>query len=223
MIMARKNQSLQSRKVWSTHFNLYKDVFCYSLDVLDVSIISKKIEEDDISAVLLGVLQETCKKWSKERRSEIPAPLAQLPQQDPDKAQIKGLNALPQPDFTCPKFDMEMGESIFLDIECKLLGEPTSPTWILNRNYVKHGVDRFDCIKHEYGKHAPSGMMIGYMVSMTPKTILGEVNEQLHADSYQELDFAFTNKVDAYRVVMQRRKVKPVDFAITHIWADLRK
>jgi hypothetical protein len=223
MIMARKIQPLQSRKVWSTHFDLYKEVFCYSLDVLDISIISGKIEEDDISAVLLGILQETCKKWSKERKYEIPAPLAQLPQQDADKAQTKGLNALPQPDFTCPKFDMEMGENIFLDIECKLLGEPTSPTWILNKNYVKHGVDRFDCIKHEYGKRASSGMMIGYMLSMTPKKILGEVNGHLQADSYLELNFAFTNKVDTCRVVMQRRRVKPVNFAVTHIWADLRK
>ena len=220
--MARKSEPLQSRKVWSRHFNLYKEVFCYSLEVLDISIISGKIEENDISAVLLKILQETCKRWSKERRSEIPAPLAQLPQQDADKAQIKGLDALPQPDFTCPKFDMEMGENIFLDIECKLLGEPTSPTWILNKNYVKHGVDRFDCIKHEYGKHAPSGMMIGYLISMTPKTILSEVNRHLHANSYLELDFAFAKKVDICRVVMQRRKVKPINFAITHIWADLR-
>lgn len=220
--MARKFQPLQSRKIWNAHFNLYRMVFCYSLELLDISIIREKIEEDDISAALLVILQETCKKWSKKQKLEIPAPLAQLPQQNAEKAQKRGLNALPRPDFTCPKFDMEMGENIFLDIECKLLGEPTSPTWILNSNYVKHGVARFDCSVHEYGKRVSSGMMIGYIVSMTPKAILDEVNEHLRANGYLDLNFAFANKVDTCCVVTYRRKVKPISFTIAHIWANLR-
>lgn len=62
-------------------------------------------------------------------------------------------------------------------VECKRLGEPPRPDWILNRNYIEHGIARFRNPDWAYAKRAESGAMIGYMQSMTPSAILVAVNE----------------------------------------------
>lgn len=61
-------------------------------------------------------------------------------------------------------------------LECKRLGMPTSPGWILNENYVRDGIRRYITSPHEYGKGDDIGGMIGYVQSMKLDEILDEVN-----------------------------------------------
>jgi hypothetical protein len=48
-------------------------------------------------------------------------------------------------------------------VECKRLGESGRSDWVLNRNYVEHGVVRFRDVEYGYGKSRSSGAMIGYV------------------------------------------------------------
>jgi len=105
-------------------------------------------------------------------------------------------------------------------IECKRLGK-TVGKWNLNKNYTTDGINRFDCKTHEYGKRAPSGMMIGYIVNMEQTAVLEAVNGNM-PDELIVLKFVFTQKVVSCERNSSRKHVKPSKFKIIHLWADLR-
>ena len=128
---------------------------------------------------------------------------------------------MPKPDFSCPKFDPDKGENLFFDVECKLLGNPTSKSWILNRNYVTNGIARFDN-NHEYGKEVSDGMMIGYIISMKPTEIFDQVNGYWNSPC-DRLIFGFKGKVSSTSSRFKRKTVKPEDFRLIHLWVDLVK
>ncbi len=221
--MPRQKLSLLQRNTWSRHADLYKEVFEYSLSELCKR---KKLpeKEDDISALLLLILQTVCTEWSLKKEMEIPPPLAQLPSQNAGKAIESGMNSLPKPDFSCPKFSQSEGHNLYLDVECKLLGKPTSPSWILNKNYVTNGIKRFDSSSHKYGDQVTSGMMIGYIISMEPEDIVTEVNYyQQKYCNYPDLEFDFSDKVVDHEQLLQRKITLPKEFKLFHLWADLRK
>jgi hypothetical protein len=105
------------------------------------------------------------------------------------------------------------------------LGNPTSARWILNKNYVKNGIKRFDSKIHEYGKRADSGMMIGYIIGMTPEEIESEVNDyqKIHASEYTDIKFFFdTTTLFKTRQDIKRKNVLPARFELIHLWVDLR-
>src|SRR6266487_674649 len=64
-------------------------------------------------------------------------------------------------------------------LECKRLGEPTSPKWILNKQYVTDGILRFFQEEKGYGKGCEVGAMIGYVQNKTFNEILAEVNSHI--------------------------------------------
>jgi len=114
---------------------------------------------------------------------------------------------------------------IALHVECKLLGNPTSKNWILNKNYTTRGIKRFDDKSHEYGKRAPSWMMIGYIISMEPEQILYGVNkfQQKQFPNNPELSFEFNNPlVFREKQNLKRQNVNPEVFQLIHLWVDLR-
>ena len=134
-----------------------------------------------------------------------------------------------RPDFTCkcsnPFASCTEEHEIALHVECKLLGNPTSKTWILNENYVTRGIKRFDCLTHEYGKRASSGMMIGYIISMEPELIVKEVNkyQQIQSLPSPSLSFQFDDQpVFKENQSLDRKNVKPKSFQLIHLWVDLR-
>lgn len=63
-------------------------------------------------------------------------------------------------------------------VECKRLGQAIG-TWVLNFNYVAHGVRRFIDQSHLYGMDDSGGGMIGYLQSMDVDSIWAEVAQQL--------------------------------------------
>jgi hypothetical protein len=78
---------------------------------------------------------------------------------------------------------------------------------------------------HEYGKRASSGMMVGYIISMSPEKILDEVNtrQKQHCPYNPAVEFEFVKEnVRQYRQKLNRKNLKPEMFKLVHLWVDLR-
>ena len=230
--MARRSVPSFAR-LWRKHETLYLSVFSQAL----VRLSKKKhlMDEDHISEQLCPILNAVCfeksnKRKSKKRNCEIRTPDPEIPIPPKTDNELKGgLKKARRPDFTCkchnPFASCSEEHEIALHVECKLLGNQTSKTWILNKNYTIEGIKRFDNKSHEYGKRALSGMMIGYIISMEPEQIVYEVNDfqQKQFPNNPALSFEFNNPpVFRTRQNLKRKNVNPKGFQIIHLWVDLR-
>lgn len=205
--------------LWQCHETLYYSIFYEALNQLEISEEQSK-NEDAISEALCPILKDVCFDHTQEVRT----PDWEKPIQPVINEDLKNGKAQKIPDFTCSLVNnltncSEMYEIPF-HVECKRLGD-TVGSWNLNKNYVNNGIKRFDSSDHEYGKRAPSGMMIGYIVSMVPTSILDEVNNRL-PDKLPRLSFAFMKKVVSCEQELIRRKVKPEEFKLIHLWTNLK-
>ena len=214
--------------LWKRHILLYSEVFSTALRDLSVSA-SVSGDEDAISEILCSILNRVCFKLGKSRNQELQTPYWEAPIQPVAGDELKGGKIKKRPDFTCkcvnPWAASPDKYEISFHIECKLLGNPTSATWILNKNYVKNGIKRFDSKIHGYGKRADSGMMIGYIIGMTPEEIESEVNDyqKKHASEYTDIKFLFdTTTLFKTRQDIKRKNVMPARFELIHLWVDLR-
>lgn len=109
-------------------------------------------------------------------------------------------------------------------LECKRLGEPPRSDWVLNLNYINHGIARFREPDWAYGKLAASGAMIGYMQSMEPADVFLAVNAECRGKTFPDL-----NQVKAWVLGGTARFEhlfdRPFDitpFTLHHFWIDLR-
>jgi len=215
-------------ELWNKHVLLYSEVFSIALQELSESD-SIAGDEDAISERLCLLLNWTCYDIYKSRNQELSTPCWETPNKPVNKNELKGGKIRKRPDFSC-KIINPMAVSveeyeISFHVECKLLGDPTSKTWILNRNYVTNGIKRFDSMEHEYGKRAPSGMMIGYIISMLPEKIETDVNEyqSRYLPAYSKIHFAFnTASLFKTKQDITRKNVMPQKFELLHFWVDLR-
>lgn len=214
--------------LWNRHITLYSDIFSAALKELsESSLISR--DEDAISERLCLILSSVCYRLGKSRNQDVQTPCWEAPIQPVAGDELRGGKIKKRPDFTCkcinPWAISHEKYEISLHIECKLLGYPTSTTWILNENYVKNGIKRFDSKIHEYGKMANSGMMIGYIISMTPAEIEAEVNvyQKKYAPENDQIKFSF-NTITPFNACQHiiRKNVCPTQFELIHLWADLR-
>ena len=109
-------------------------------------------------------------------------------------------------------------------VECKRLGESERSDWVLNTNYVEHGVVRFHDEEYGYGKSRSSGAMIGYVQNARVELILHEVNQAaiarqiaiitLSRKGWQRGDVStLTHGFD--------RAMRPSPFELRHLWLDL--
>lgn len=205
--------------LWQCHENLYYYIFCEALNRLKISKEQSK-NEDAISEALCPILKDVCFNHTQDVRT----PDWEKPIQPVINEELKGGKVRKRPDFSCSFVNSlancsEMYEIPF-HIECKRLGQKVG-SWDLNKNYVNNGIKRFDSSDHEYGKRAPSGMMIGYMVNMEPTNILNNLNKHL-PDKLPKLDFAFMEKVVSCEQELIRKKVKPEAFKLIHLWINLK-
>lgn len=225
--MARRQLS-SFETLWKRHVLLYSEVFSEALRELSESAFFSK-DEDGYSEKLCSILNRVCFNLGKSRNQELQTPCWETPIQPVTNNELKGGKIKKRPDFTCrllnPWADSHEKHEISLHIECKLLGYPSSATWILNENYVKNGIKRFDSEIHEYGKRADTGMMIGYIVSMTPEEIESEVNtyQKKHLPEYTGIKFSLdsTTLLRAHQYI-SRKNVTPAQFELIHLWGDLR-
>lgn len=216
--------------LWQKHETLYVGIFIVALRRLSEDG-TDATAEDDISEQLCPLLTDIC--FEENRRNsnrEIRVPDRDKPLQPVNKNELKGGKKKKRPDFTCKLTntlaDCSDDYEIPFHVECKLLGAPTSRNWILNRNYVTEGIKRFDSMSHEYGKRASSGMMLGYVISMTPEIILEEVNshQREHCGDNPAIEFECVREnVRQYRQELKRKNIKPEQFKLIHLWVDLRR
>ncbi len=225
--MARRNLP-PFNTLWARHESIYVEVFTIALREL-TGRPSVSGDEDGISESLCPVLTKVCFKIGQAGDSEIRVPAWEKPRQPVSDNELTGGKKRKRPDFTCSCYNRFAScpeeLEIPFHIECKRLGSPTSPSWNLNKNYVVDGIKRFDCRTHEYGKRASSGMMIGYIISLSPQSILTEVNRYRvrYLKACPDIAFAWNGGlVYQAKQSFQRQHVIPTAFRLTHIWADLR-
>jgi len=125
----------------------------------------------------------------------------------------------------CGLVDAQAEADLFFALECKRLGRPSSPGWVLNENYTNHGVVRFVDPDWGYGEGAASGAMIGYLQTMSPDETLEEVNgyaEKVDVPAIErEADEWIDRGVTRLNQTLDR-KVSPSLFRLRHLWVDLR-
>jgi hypothetical protein len=226
--MARRELS-SFAVLWERHENLYLEIFERALKKLAEKAAIKG-NEDAISELLCPIIAEICFFMSSVRNSEIRIPCWEKPIQPLSDLELKGGKIRKRPDFTCnccnSYADNHEEYEIPFHVECKKLGAPTSPQWILNENYVKEGISRFDSSVHEYGKRADSGLLIGYIINMTPENIEAEVNnyQTSHIPAFPTLKFQFNSSTFLSKTSQKllRKTVQPLDFKLSHHWIDIR-
>ena len=188
------------------------------------------LEEDPLNRRLLHWCRRANHELCKEGRG-LPSPIYyeannQPLADDPDRAS----RLRKRPDFQCGLHD-DLAENpdesdLFYTIECKRLGLPTRPDWVLNRNYVENGILRFILTESGYSKGAPSGMMIGYIQTMEPERILSEVNEAGLAQGIPAITLSprawITQRLTVLNSHIVVRELEPKAFSLSHHWLDIR-
>jgi hypothetical protein len=109
-------------------------------------------------------------------------------------------------------------------VECKRLGKPVRSDWVLNANYVNHGVRRFRETGWAYAKRFASGAMIGYMQSMELDDVLGEVNAELRKNSLSDIACkrGWRPSDVSHLEHSFDRPFEVSPFSLKHLWVDLR-
>lgn len=112
-------------------------------------------------------------------------------------------------------------------LECKRLGEKTSKSWILNKQYVTAGILRFSLEEKGYGKGCETGAMVGYVQDMEFDEILSEINSHLvtNAPSIPKLTIpaeGWQNQGVSHLSHAFQRVYIPFDFFLQHFWIDTR-
>jgi hypothetical protein len=214
--------------LWSRHVSLYSTIFSEALVELSKSD-SISGDENNISEKLCPILSGCCYKHGKLKNHEIQTPYWEAPIQPISEEELMDDDIIKRPDFTCrlvnPMAESIENYEISLHIECKRLGYKTSANWILNQKYVTNGIKRFDNETHKYGKRADSGIMIGYIISMTPEEIESEVNifQKKHIPENRNIKFTFDSKpLFKSSQDIERKYVVPTHFKLLHLWIDLR-
>jgi hypothetical protein len=218
--VARKTRTIGDfAQLWQRHEALYQTIFCDALAQLSITDEQRK-DEDAISEALCPILRQVCfNHTDKPKTPEWERPISPV-----NGEELKGGKVRKRPDFTCTLVNTfadsaEMHE-MSLHIECKRLGKKKG-SWALNKNYIENGVKRFDCSTHEYGKRAPCGMMIGYIVNSDTNSVLNDINGHLPT-TISALQFLFATTVECCDSTFNRHHVDPKHFKLIHLWADLR-
>jgi hypothetical protein len=109
-------------------------------------------------------------------------------------------------------------------IECKRLGTPPRADWVLNVNYINHGIRRFREPEWGYGKSTSSGAMIGYWQTMQPSELLGDVNGECRNTSLPDLILVgplVPGGTSHFEHIFDRPfEISP--FRLHHFWIDIR-
>lgn len=218
--------------LWQRHEELYCGIFLTALQELSNKNLTGNESETNISEKLCPILNKVCFDLGKSKNIEIPTPDSELPISPVVKNELYEESIGKRPDFTCkrvnPFAESPEDHEIPLHIECKLLGQrrPSSTSWKFNENYVTNGIKRFDSKSHEYGKRAPSGLMVGYIISMELKAILDEINNCQKTELPDNSPIRFTfrkGKTFRSHQKLKRKTVTPSNFTLIHIWVDLRR
>jgi hypothetical protein len=222
--MTALGPSLKSRGLWAK-----RETKC--LAIISRALLSLQQESDlpeaevDLNRrlyfCLLSATRELCP-------NEDLAPIPECNNQpDPDDA-ARATREQKRPDFQWIFLDRYESDphrsSKQFVVECKRLGKSSRADWVLNSNYVEHGISRFADLQWGYAKRFPTGAMIGYWQSMEAKQILMDVNGQARKKQLPDLllEGRWKSK-DLNRLnhtIERSFDVSP--FELRHLWIDLR-
>lgn len=109
-------------------------------------------------------------------------------------------------------------------VECKRLGKAFRFDWILNSNYINHGIARFREPEWAYAKRFASGAMVGYWQSMLANDVIGDVNAECRRVSLPDLVLNGSWQAgDVSRLEHTfDRPFEVSPFRLHHLWIDLR-
>ena len=223
--MARRTIAFAA--LWKRHETLYRGIFVEALIRL---VAERRIsgDENSVSKHLFTVVLTVCREIANTKNREIHPPTLDGLNSSVHVDETQEDYTRKRPDFACnsvnPRAEHNDEYLIPFHVECKLLGEPTSPTWKLNSNYVAHGIARFDLESHKYGNRASSGMMIGYIISMAPEQIQKQVNSCIKKKlpGIPPLRFALSDVPLQAKHRFARNHVTPTPFTLIHLWVDVR-
>ena len=220
--MSRPN--LLTLDTWRRHENAVLEVFRCALFCLQGEARPPE-RENDLNRKLLCHARKENYRLTEEGRgcpSNIYYECANQPAVDDE---CRAARESKRPDFTCGLVDAEAKLDLFFVLECKRLGRPSSPTWILNENYIKRGVLRFIDRDWGYGEGATSGAMIGYVQTVPPSQALKEVNAyaaRACVPAIQRRDAKQSERPVTRLTQRLVRDVSPSPFKLAHLWVDLR-
>ncbi len=217
---------LLSDQLWVRHEAHYLRVFVRALEFMGTK---PSIPEDEIE--LNRELYECLLMAERELdpAGSYPPPLIECSNQPDLDDEARVLREHKRPDFTWGftdphEPDYRKSAKQFI-VECKRLGTPSRGNWILNMNYVEHGIQRFIDPTWAYAKRFSSAAMVGYLQSMQPGEVLGEVNRaaQSHGTaaiviSQNGWQFAGVSQLD--HRVSRSFPISPLH--LKHLWIDLR-
>lgn len=134
-----------------------------------------------------------------------------------------------RPDFQSSLRDYSVDDwrecAIDYHIECKRLGSPTPSGWVLNRNYIENGENRFIDPLWRYSRGAQSAAMVGYVQTMDPDSILVEVNSHAAARKLPSITCSawIQRGITALDPSSLARDFPPNLVRLNHLWVDLRR
>jgi hypothetical protein len=120
------------------------------------------------------------------------APLIECSNQPDQDDEARASRDMKRPDFQWVFLDRYAADptrsSRQFVVECKRLGKAPRRDWVLNLNYVNHGIERFRNAEWGYAKLMPTGAMVGYWQDLPHGVVLSAVNGECQAQAFSELD-----------------------------------
>lgn len=104
-------------------------------------------------------------------------------------------------------------------VECKRLGARSSTGQRFNQLYVSRGVCRYVDTDWRYGECVATGAMVGYVQSLTPSQIVGQVNTELSSRGLPSL--TLPQSVTGPLIEMDhrlKRRFPDSPFRLVHLW-----
>lgn len=221
-----EKQSLFSVQLWARHEAHYFIAFLRALELLGQRP-SLPIKEVDLNRELYFCLLQANRELDPD--GTYPPPVTECCNQpDPDD-NARAERESKRPDFswgfTDPHEPDYRKSAKQLTVECKRLGAPPTPDWILNKNYLEHGILRFVNPTWGYAQRFPSAVMIGYWQTMDGEEILKEVTLAIEAAGLTAMrlsgagwQIAAVSRLD--HLLSRPFPVSP--FRLHHLWIDLR-
>ena len=159
---------------------------------------------------------------------ELVAPISECNNQPDIDDDARACREIKRPDFQWIYLDRYEPDphhsSKQFVLECKRIGMAVRRDRIFNVNYSDHGIRRFCNPKLGYGKHAPSGAMLGYWQSMNEVDLFREVNDACQTRSVPALFLVGSWNCEGI-TRFEHSLIRPFNvspFKLYHLWVDVR-
>jgi hypothetical protein len=216
--------------LWANHEARVLEIFSLALKMLKNEHLLPD-QEDALNRKLLFCVHRANRVLSADNRGLNSPPFYEAQNQPNADDKTRTEREDKRPDFQWGFYDHQEinpeKSAKYYILECKRLGSPPSPNWILNKNYILNGVCRFKKPEWDYAKSFRSGAMIGYIQSMRIDEIFREVNDFALQASLSTIaisgDNPQDNAVNKLNQRLDRPEVLPTPFDLRHLWVDLRQ